>query len=778
MSSVVVKQAESLGLLRPVQSGIKHVYVLSLMADLRRAYLEEPSDDSSLLARAMVIANKKVLEVAPVEHFTLETGFRLGTERMIRNMQELLKKAANLVEGTETYFSVDPHKTLMSVLRNASKLNDLHVAWVGLSKRMELAQRNFEKYESEYRALTQDELLLSPVSTELEVYSVFPRDKSAISNAPTYLQRAFPPRLGEHRPSTVYYSAAGNQKEIAVSGRSSHSSPPNFELPSEKPKPLQRHPQRRVALPERALSKGGGIPTTVEERKDESRTASISKVGMMGANIPYKTANQFFVPTSLRDMTYQTPTPGPSLPNPLVGMASASTAPYPVMLDSISQLTGVVESQEKGRMDAAQKLTAATLRGVPEVDEQLFHTNAPRDLPPHLEGRDPTRSPKQWEKRRPWSAAGGQPAVFRARDYHQDDSPPRGNGDRAQRGLCPTESREQGREHSVQRGREGETHQEERAASGDPEDDPSSDDDGGSGGIERRSYRDPPPPRRRGSPSGDRPGREPPSPPSNPDTSDAGGGGGGGGGGGNGGNPPFPYIALGAPYEMIVPTIKPKLKVESLPEWDGEHDPAVDYFWESAGILVAIPFEEGLASICMVFTLPTEQQAEMRSHYLVYLKVIKDKYLGKQWQLLMNLEFEKQTFCQEGHEKESPQKFLGRQIKYVRLLVNTDDGGPIEVFLVMRKALIAWSTIIVLENISSTEELYERVNEHEEALMEVFERNRPDALMLHNLSSALKHLGFSQNSSAPPGKQTFRRANLTEVSAEWDQTDGDRKTEW
>ncbi|KAJ7772521.1 hypothetical protein B0H14DRAFT_3508931 [Mycena olivaceomarginata] len=38
--------------------------------------------------------------------------------------------------------------------------------------------------------------------------------------------------------------------------------------------------------------------------------------------------------------------------------------------------------------------------------------------------------------------------------------------------------------------------------------------------------------------------------------------------------------APGAPYGTMVPTIDPKLKVESLPEWDGSLDTAIDYFWE------------------------------------------------------------------------------------------------------------------------------------------------------------------------------------------------------
>ncbi|KAJ6495218.1 hypothetical protein C8R45DRAFT_1094871 [Mycena sanguinolenta] len=42
----------------------------------------------------------------------------------------------------------------------------------------------------------------------------------------------------------------------------------------------------------------------------------------------------------------------------------------------------------------------------------------------------------------------------------------------------------------------------------------------------------------------------------------------------------FPYITPGALYGTIVPTIELKLKPELLLEWDGDHDSAVDYFWE------------------------------------------------------------------------------------------------------------------------------------------------------------------------------------------------------
>jgi hypothetical protein len=148
----------------------------------------------------------------------------------------------------------------------------------------------------------------------------------------------------------------------------------------------------------------------------------------------------------------------------------------------------------------------------------------------------------------------------------------------------------------------------------------------------------------------------------------------------------------------------------------------------------------------------------MRSHYLVYLRVIKEKFLGRRWQVVMNLEFEQQAFRQDGHEKETPQQFLGRRTRAVRMLANSDDGGPLEVFLVMRRAPIIWSTILVLENIQSSEDLYDKVNEHEAALVEAVRRNSGETVTVHNLASSLKKIGVQLSSSS-----TSRRANFTSL---------------
>jgi hypothetical protein len=105
---------------------------------------------------------------------------------------------------------------------------------------------------------------------------------------------------------------------------------------------------------------------------------------------------------------------------------------------------------------------------------------------------------------------------------------------------------------------------------------------------------------------------------------------------------------------------------------------------EALGYWLPSRLKKGSAVHNWFSTLSTTCQQEMRSHYLVYLRVIKDKFLGRRWQVVMNLEFEQQSFCQEGHEKELPQQFLGWRTRAVHMLANSDDRGPLEVFLVMR----------------------------------------------------------------------------------------------
>lgn len=154
------------------------------------------------------------------------------------------------------------------------------------------------------------------------------------------------------------------------------------------------------------------------------------------------------------------------------------------------------------------------------------------------------------------------------------------------------------------------------------------------------------------------------------------------------------------------------MKHENLPSWDGNHETAIDYFWkvqQLASLGGWIPQALGYwlwnslkprSKVQVWFsTLTGLEQVKMRSHYIYYLKGIKEMFLGKKWQMQMNVSFESQAFRQPGHEREAPSTFIARRIMYTRMLVAVEEGSPIEVFIIMQKAPISWGPIIVLETI-------------------------------------------------------------------------------
>jgi len=133
-----------------------------------------------------------------------------------------------------------------------------------------------------------------------------------------------------------------------------------------------------------------------------------------------------------------------------------------------------------------------------------------------------------------------------------------------------------------------------------------------------------------------------------PSSNPGGGGGGGNPGGGGGGNDPnrnnsYPNInAQGnVPYGNLVARIRNEVKQDQLPVWDGNKDTAIKYFWkiqQLAALEGDIPVALGYwlwkslkenSRIWMWFTtLLFSEQSKMRTHYLHYLKGIKDNYLG------------------------------------------------------------------------------------------------------------------------------------------------------
>ena len=199
----------------------------------------------------------------------------------------------------------------------------------------------------------------------------------------------------------------------------------------------------------------------------------------------------------------------------------------------------------------------------------------------------------------------------------------------------------------------------------------------------------------------------------------------------------------------------------------------MDYFWnvqqlanlggwlpEALGYWLWFHLKEKSAVRTWFVTLPMMHQSYMCSHYLKFLKGIKDGFLGARWQLKMNNYYNFQVFRERGHERESPTEFIVRRIVYTRMLLSVEPGGPLEVFYIMCKAPISWGPILLLSNIKDSSEIYSRVTEHEEALLEAYRVSRGgQALSMDGIVTHLKQIGMFSD------KPTFQqRSNLAKNS--------------
>jgi hypothetical protein len=96
-------------------------------------------------------------------------GFLIRTDHTIRELQAIINKASWLVKDRSSTCTIDPHEVLSKMLRGSPDLGSLIAAWIALSERVDLAQKNFGKYQSEYEEEKEENILHSPVSTNSEM---------------------------------------------------------------------------------------------------------------------------------------------------------------------------------------------------------------------------------------------------------------------------------------------------------------------------------------------------------------------------------------------------------------------------------------------------------------------------------------------------------------------------------------------------------------------------------------------------------------------------------
>ncbi|SJL03600.1 uncharacterized protein ARMOST_06957 [Armillaria ostoyae] len=172
-------------------------------------------------------------------------------------------------------------------------------------------------------------------------------------------------------------------------------------------------------------------------------------------------------------------------------------------------------------------------------------------------------------------------------------------------------------------------------------------------------------------------------------------------------------------------------------------------------------------------TLTIFEQDHMCTNIVNFLTVIKEDFLGDQWQILMNNVFEAQRFRQRGHENESPQGFITRRTMYTCMLTQVDDGSIMEVNIIMCKAPIAWRPILNMATINSTKQLLAQVIEHNKALvLATRSDSTSQQVNTNDLISALCSIGIE-----PPRRSRFATPHTVNLATDVSEGNGDEGLE-
>ena len=155
-------------------------YKNSPMARIIRQYKDSSDDSISTWQRASTLSSKKsLLSSDVVELRSSERSYALrpvlldDVTQLINKLQVFLERASALIPERTSYFKVDPRDTFLSILKESSDISQLRAAWMGLIRRLTLAQENLVKYELQYRSPLQGETVempTSPISTDIGIY--------------------------------------------------------------------------------------------------------------------------------------------------------------------------------------------------------------------------------------------------------------------------------------------------------------------------------------------------------------------------------------------------------------------------------------------------------------------------------------------------------------------------------------------------------------------------------------------------------------------------------
>ena len=155
-------------------------YEGSPMARLILQYQSSSDEDISTYQRATNLSAKKSLLrseivelMGPQKSYSLHPSLMGEVTQIVNELQIFLERTSALIPERTSYFKVDPKDTFLTILKESSDIGQIHAAWMGLARRLSLAQENLVKYEAQYRSpLPREDITMptSPISTDVGIY--------------------------------------------------------------------------------------------------------------------------------------------------------------------------------------------------------------------------------------------------------------------------------------------------------------------------------------------------------------------------------------------------------------------------------------------------------------------------------------------------------------------------------------------------------------------------------------------------------------------------------
>jgi hypothetical protein len=181
-----------------------------------------------------------------------------------------------------------------------------------------------------------------------------------------------------------------------------------------------------------------------------------------------------------------------------------------------------------------------------------------------------------------------------------------------------------------------------------------------------------------------------------------------GGGGGFSANQSGPSSHL---YQL---RLNAKVNIKDLLKWGGDYHGAVDWAFdiqryvdmselvaENLGYYLPGTLEKKSSAQRFYDMMPSDWKRFMTSSYLRFVWAFKEMFLTERWVVEMTHYADRQMYRQRGHESEDPLAYLGRRLRYIRVLGLADEGSPREITELLRTAPPAWKSILDMSSITA-----------------------------------------------------------------------------